>query len=133
MEPVAWWNKSIGGFYLSEKSIPVYDRTTHVIEPLVSLSDVAEQQKQLEQYRMAAESEAGFADEYKAQLKKEFANGILTAAAILQSIHDQPNMAASLLRETCLNFYNCSELDDFDKEHLRKINKETDMHLTGLD
>lgn len=48
IEPVAWWNKSIGGFYLSEKSIPVYDRTTHIIEPLVPLSEVSALQKQVQ-------------------------------------------------------------------------------------
>lgn len=33
-EPEAWWNKSIGGFYLSEKSIPAYEKASHAIAPL---------------------------------------------------------------------------------------------------
>jgi len=125
-EPVAYmntWNDGKRVVLSIGKAVPfdsaIFASGDFVQMPLyTSPPEVAELQKQVQALQ--------------AQLKKEFANGILTAAAIFQSINDQPSMAASILRGTCLNFYDCSELDDFDKEHLRKINKETDMHLTGL-
>lgn len=55
------------------------------------------------------------------------------AAASLHRLHDQPGMAADVIREAGLCELDCSAMDEFEKEPLRVINKERGMKLTGLD
>lgn len=63
----------------------------------------------------------------------EFAKGILYAAAIVQATAKQPVIAADILREAGLTHADCGKLDDFDKEHLRIVNKERGINLQNLD
>lgn len=63
----------------------------------------------------------------------EFAKGILCAAAIVQTTSRTPVIAADILRETGLTHANCAELDDYDKQHLRVVNKEHGINLQNLD
>lgn len=61
-----------------------------------------------------------------------FDDGILIAAATLMETHDQPGMAADIIKAIGLAEYDCSHLDEFDKKQLRKINIERGMRLKGL-
>lgn len=61
-----------------------------------------------------------------------FSQGVLYAASLLVAIHDQPTMAASILREADLNEADCSALDDFEKRNLRRIQGEKAIALRGL-
>lgn len=61
-----------------------------------------------------------------------FDDGILIAAATLVNTHDQPGMAADIIKEIGLEAHDCTNLDEFDKKHLRKINLERGMQLKGL-
>lgn len=63
----------------------------------------------------------------------EFEKGILYAAAIVQATAQQPVIAADILRESSLTHADCSDLDNFDKEHLRVVNREHNMYLQNLD
>lgn len=64
----------------------------------------------------------------------EFEQGILTAAGLLVKLHDLPGPAADVLLSTGLGEADCSQLDDFDKENLRKIQGERKgkINLKGL-
>lgn len=64
----------------------------------------------------------------------EFESGALTALATLNAQFDQPSMCASTIKELDLGGLDCSELSDFDKQSLRKINKDLPYfdRLTGL-
>jgi len=44
------------------------------------------------------------------------------AASVLVATHDQPGMAADIIKELGLNDADCSDLDDFDKANLEKVN-----------
>lgn len=63
-----------------------------------------------------------------------FESGVLMALATLNAQFDQPTMCASTIKELDLGGIDCSELSDFDKESLRKINKNLPYcdRLTGL-
>lgn len=65
---------------------------------------------------------------------KEFEVGALMALATLNAQFDQPSMCASTINELGLTGIDCSELSDFDKQSLRKINENlpTCDRLTGL-
>lgn len=63
----------------------------------------------------------------------KFQHGIFYAAAMVVRLHDEPRVAADVLKEAGLSNSNCSELDEYDKEILRVINQETGMSLTGLE
>ncbi len=64
--------------------------------------------------------------------KLTFEIGVLFAAATLNRNHDQPGMAAEIIKEAGLEKYNCKSLEDMEKVELRKINVERGMHLQGL-
>jgi hypothetical protein len=61
-----------------------------------------------------------------------FSEGVLYAAALFNRLNDQPHMCAELLKEAGLDIWDCTDLDEFEKEHLRIINKEKGMDLKGL-
>ena len=61
-----------------------------------------------------------------------FEIGIMFAAASLNRNHDQPGMAAEIIIDAGLERYNCKNLDDMEKEELRKINGERGIQLRGL-
>lgn len=42
LKPVAWWNKSVGGFYLNKDHIKEYEKNSHNIVELYALSPDAE-------------------------------------------------------------------------------------------
>lgn len=65
---------------------------------------------------------------------KAFEQGVLMAASVLVSLHDQPGMAADIVNEFGLREADCSKLDDFDKQNLRKIQglKHGSIKLRGL-
>lgn len=58
--------------------------------------------------------------------------GALMAVSILISIHDQPSMAADVVNELGLAHADCSQLDDFDKQNLKKIQGERGVRLHGI-
>lgn len=49
---------------------------------------------------------------------------VFYAAALLVFLHDQPGMAADILKEAGLETWDCSDMDEFEKSKLRIINKE---------
>jgi len=61
-----------------------------------------------------------------------FSHGVLYAAAQVQRLHDEPQVAADLLKNAGLAQVDCSSLDEYDKESLREVNKIRGMGLTGL-
>ncbi len=65
---------------------------------------------------------------------KEFEEGALMALATLNAQFDQPSMCASTINQLDLGGLDCSELSDFDKQSLRKINENLPSRdrLTGL-
>lgn len=62
----------------------------------------------------------------------QFSHGVLYAAAEVQRLHDEPQVAADLLKSAGLAQVDCSSLDEYDKEPLREVNKIRGMGLTGL-
>ena len=64
--------------------------------------------------------------------KASFDDGVIIAAAALVRAHDQPTMAADILRECGLTEHDCSHLEEFDKADLRKINRGEGLALKGL-
>lgn len=62
----------------------------------------------------------------------EFEQGVLYSASVLVAMHDEPVAAATILREAGLMNADCSGLDDFDKNNLRKIQGEKGIALRGL-
>jgi hypothetical protein len=63
----------------------------------------------------------------------EFTQGVLMAGVILVLTHDEAGMAADVLKELSCADVDCSEMDEFDKKYLRKINKARSfMKLRGL-
>lgn len=63
----------------------------------------------------------------------QWEQGVLMAAAILVAAHDQPGMAADVLHELGLGRADCSAMDEFDKQYLRKINgQRANVKLRGL-
>lgn len=61
-----------------------------------------------------------------------WSEGVLMAASVLVATHDQPTEAATILKELGLADADCSQLDDFDKESLRKVIHERGITLRGL-
>lgn len=51
------------------------------------------------------------------------------AVSVLMATHDQPTMAANVLQELGLIKADCSELDEFDKENLRKVQQQSGCRL----
>lgn len=62
----------------------------------------------------------------------QFSHGVLYAAAEVQRLHDEPQVAADLLKSAGLAQVDCCSLDEYDKESLREVNKIRGMGLTGL-
>lgn len=62
----------------------------------------------------------------------EFEHGVLYAAAVVIAVHDQPVIAATIVREAGLSDADCSDMDDFEKHHLRVIQGENGIALRGL-
>lgn len=72
------------------------------------------------------------------ELKKglnDWEEGVMMAASVLISTHDFCVAAADIVKELGLTQADCSELDEFDKENLRKIQGELGgvIKLRGLD
>ncbi len=63
----------------------------------------------------------------------KFEHGVLYAAAQVVRLHDEPQVAADVLKQAGLANVDCSKLDDYDKESLREINAISGMALTGLE
>lgn len=62
-----------------------------------------------------------------------FEEGVLYAAALLNSMHDQPDMAGEILKEAGHLTADCSALDEYDKQNLRVLKKNnTQIKLRGL-
>lgn len=64
--------------------------------------------------------------------QEEFFDGVIYAACLLTRLYDQPGMSAEILKEAGLNNWDCSKQEEFEKEILRKINKENIITLRGL-
>jgi hypothetical protein len=64
----------------------------------------------------------------------EYQRGALTALSILICCHDKPRMAADVLIEMGLSRINVADLDDWDKNILRKVQGERGgaVKLRGL-
>ena len=61
-----------------------------------------------------------------------FRSGVLFAAATVVSDHDEPVIAADILRAAEMENIDCSQCDDMEKKSLRKINHERGIQLRGL-
>lgn len=61
-----------------------------------------------------------------------FFEGVIYAACLLVRLHDHPGMAADVIKEVGLRTWDCSGLEEYEKEMLRVINREKDMELRGL-
>ena len=59
----------------------------------------------------------------------EYTHGALVAVSILMAVHDQPVMAADVLKEMGLQNADVKELDDYDKKNLRRVQGELDGHI----
>lgn len=66
------------------------------------------------------------------QSLSDMEEGALMAVSILIALHDQPGMAADVVNELGLAAADCSQLDDYDKQNLKKIQGERGVHLRGL-
>jgi hypothetical protein len=62
----------------------------------------------------------------------DFKHGILYSAAQIINMHDDPVCAADLLRESGYADEDCSFLEEYDKEALRKLIGERGINLKGL-
>lgn len=64
----------------------------------------------------------------------EWEQGVLMAAATVVRCHDRPVIAATIIGEAGLSTADCSSLDAFDKEALRKVQGERagSIKLRGL-
>lgn len=60
--------------------------------------------------------------------------GAMLAISVLIALHDQPGMAADVLVELGLHAADCTELDEYDKQNLKKIQGERggSIRLRGL-
>jgi hypothetical protein len=64
--------------------------------------------------------------------KEYFMDGVFYAVALLVRLHDEPGMAADILKESDMETVNCTDFDEFEKEQLRIINNEHSIKLIGL-
>lgn len=62
----------------------------------------------------------------------DFNAGIMVAASILVSMHNDTILAADIIREAGLSDFDCSGLDEYDLINLRKVNERQGMDLRGL-
>jgi hypothetical protein len=62
----------------------------------------------------------------------DFEKGVVYAAGLIVRLHDQPGIAAEIMREAGMDRRNFSDCDDFEKESLRKLQGERGLHLYGL-
>lgn len=62
----------------------------------------------------------------------DFEKGIAYSAALVVRLHDQPGIAAEILREAGMDRRNFSNCDDYEKEMLRKLQGERGLTLYGL-
>lgn len=71
---------------------------------------------------------------YKSKSKKmnRFDQGILHAAAQMIALHDEPTMAANVIREAGLTNADCTKLDEYEKTYLRKMKDENGINFRGL-
>lgn len=65
-------------------------------------------------------------------LPTPFEQGILYAVALLVKLHDQPTMAANIVREAGLGNINISSMDDFERESLKKLKGEHGISFIGF-
>lgn len=52
----------------------------------------------------------------------DFEQGVLYAAGILAVLHDQPNMAADIVREAGLDGVDCQDMPEYDRGNLKLVN-----------
>ncbi|MVF24221.1 hypothetical protein EVC37_21820 [Methylocaldum sp. BRCS4] len=66
--------------------------------------------------------------------ESEFNQGVLMAVSLIVATHDLPTVAADVLNEMGLYNADCTELSDFDKENLRRVQGELHgkIRLRGL-
>ena len=64
--------------------------------------------------------------------ESSFNYGIMIAASNIVALHDQPVIAADIIKEAGLANFNCKEMSEYDKENLKVVNKEKGMTLRGL-
>ncbi|KFT00273.1 hypothetical protein [Salmonella enterica] len=62
-----------------------------------------------------------------------YEEGILTAGAILQSIHGQTRAAGDVIKEAKLTQANCADLNNSIRMNLKIIQEQEDLNLAGLD
>jgi hypothetical protein len=59
----------------------------------------------------------------------EYEQGALMAVSILMATHDQPVMAADVLKEMGLHDADVSDFDEYDKRNLRRVQGELGGHI----
>ena len=63
---------------------------------------------------------------------KDFQEGVLFAVAMIIETHDQPVIAANVLRAAAMENADCSLMDDMEKENIKAVNLERGINLNGL-
>lgn len=73
--------------------------------------------------------------EAPASVPDEWEVGVLMAVSVLMSVFDEQTIAANVLNELGLSKADCSDLDEFDKSNLRRVQGEMGgrIALVGLD
>jgi hypothetical protein len=59
----------------------------------------------------------------------KFDEGVLFACALMNRLHDCPGIAADTIKEAGLANADVRKMEEFDKEHLRKINEENGINF----
>jgi hypothetical protein len=59
----------------------------------------------------------------------EYEQGALMAVSILMATHDQPVMAADVLKGMGLHDADVSDFDEYDKQNLRRVQGERGGHI----
>lgn len=62
----------------------------------------------------------------------EFQEGVLYAAGLIVTMHNKPTIAASIIIEAGLANADISQLDDYDKSQLKKLNGEKGINFRGV-
>lgn len=62
----------------------------------------------------------------------EYEQGVFYAAAIVIAVHNEPTIAATIIVNAGYQNHDVSDLDDYEKNELKKINNLDGINLQGL-
>jgi len=61
-----------------------------------------------------------------------FFEGVFFAVCLLVRLHGKPEIAAEIIKEAGIETWDCTGLNNYEKEILKTINKENGIALRGL-